>query len=189
MKKATRSLIPVSCWHTLRSPKWRRYIPRKHCLTFVGLHAVASEKTAVHFIITAVRTSNPATNFDRFSWRLAQMSWQLWPRPAQPWDASTTKSNYVHLVKTFSLGAGERKTRFDYAAGSVYWGFDLLRASFYIPTDDKRRCHKDFCFLGYGTGNALKPPGRIIKFPAGFRRCYWKFCLSLIISWEWSIFM
>ena len=43
----------------------------------------------------------------------------------------------------------------------------LLRARYYIPTDDEMRSQKDFCFLGYRTGNVLKTLRRIIKFPVG----------------------
>jgi hypothetical protein len=39
--------------------RWRRYVPQKRRLTLNGLHGVISQKMA-RFIITAVRTSNPA---------------------------------------------------------------------------------------------------------------------------------
>jgi len=44
----------------------------------------------------------------------------------------------------------------------------MFRARCYIPTDDEIRSQKDFCFLGYRTGNVLKTLCRIIKFPVGY---------------------
>jgi hypothetical protein len=44
-------------WQAEKFRRWRRYIPPKRRLTFNGLHGVISQKT-VHFIITAMRTSN-----------------------------------------------------------------------------------------------------------------------------------
>jgi hypothetical protein len=56
-------LLPRSRWYfgrlILRPWRWRWYVPPKRRLTFNGLHSVVSQKTVL-FIITAVRTSNPA---------------------------------------------------------------------------------------------------------------------------------
>jgi hypothetical protein len=46
-------------WFFLRPWRWRRYIPPKRRLTFIGLHDVISQKMVL-FTTTAVRTSDPA---------------------------------------------------------------------------------------------------------------------------------
>jgi hypothetical protein len=61
----------VFCLTYSSSWRWRKHVPRKHQLTFNGLHCVISQKTEV-FIATAMWTSNPTVwyflHYVTFDW-------------------------------------------------------------------------------------------------------------------------
>jgi hypothetical protein len=49
---------------TLRSWRWKQYVPPKRCCISTGLHEVTYQKTVL-FIVTAVRTLNSITHWSR----------------------------------------------------------------------------------------------------------------------------
>lgn len=106
-------------------------------------------------IVSPSNNKVPATHFD---------SWAQQNRMSERYDLSWRVSREKRTKQSDNLEKCELIMR--YMLWTERW--DLLRARYYIQTDDEMRSQKDCCFLGYRTGSVLKTLCRIIKFPEGW---------------------